>query len=168
MPCDSNRKINSHWLYQKVYIAAKLSCHPPFLDKVRLNKVTKPISQSLPCLESIFSILWVIPSQLFFTTLDLSSGFWQLYVDPKTKHKASFTTAMGNYNFKRMPFGLVNAPASYTIMMNKVFQGLNWQFLLCYMDNIFIFSSNFDEHLGHLNLVFERLREATHIKTFEV
>ena len=129
------------------------------VDYRQLNNVTKPISQSLPRFESIFDSLGDAQPK-FFTTLDMSSGFWQLYLDPKTKHKTTFTTPMGNYNFKRMPFGLVNAPASYTIMMNKVLQGLNWKFLLCYMDDILIFSSSFEEHLNHLDQVFEKLREA--------
>ena len=96
----------------------------------------------------------------YFSTLDMSSGFWQIPLDPKSKHKTSFTTPMGNFNFKRMPFGLVNAPASYTIMVNKVLQGLNWKFLLCYIDDILVFSSPFEQHLDHLSQVFDHLREA--------
>ena len=108
---------------------------------------------------SQYSTLRVMLSQIFIQ-LDMSSGFGQLYLDPKTKHKITFTTPMGIYNFKEChSFGLVNAPLSYTFMMNKVLQGLNWKFLLYYMDDILIFNSSFEEHLNHPDQVFEKPRE---------
>ena len=51
-------------------------------------------------------------------------------------------------NFMRMPFGLRNAPASFQMLMSQVLKGLNWKFVLCYIDDILVFSSNFKEHFG--------------------
>ena len=59
-----------------------------------------------------------------------------------------------------MPFGLINAPATYQMVMNQVLRGLNWKILLVYMDDIVIFSNSLEDHLAHLVLVFTRLREA--------
>ncbi|MCG8044300.1 MAG: DDE-type integrase/transposase/recombinase [Candidatus Thiodiazotropha taylori] len=81
-------------------------------------------------------------------------------LDPETKHKSAFVTHEGVYQFTRMPFGLRNAPMSFQMLMSQVLKGLNWKFVLCYIDDILVFSSNFKEHLKHLNEVFQRLREA--------
>ena len=147
------------WQSPVVLVKKKSGEYRFAVDYRRVNSVTKQISQPLPRLESMFDAIGEARPN-FFSTLDMSSGFWQMALDPETKHKSTFTCQMGNFNFKRMPFGLVNAPASYTIMMNKVLQGLTWKFLLCYMDDILIYSQTFEEHLVHLDQVFKRLREA--------
>lgn len=64
------------------------------------------------------------------------------------------------YEFLRMPFGLRNAPMSFQMLMSQVLKGLNWKFVLCYIDDILVFSSNFKEHIYHLGQVFQRLRDA--------
>ena len=150
---------DSLWQSPVVLVKKKSGEYRFAVDYRRVNSVTKQISQPLPRLESMFDALGDAKPK-FFSTLDMSSGFWQIALDPETKHKSTFTCQMGNFSFKRMPFGLVNAPASYTLMMNKVLQGLTWKFLLCYMDDILVYSKTFEEHLQHLDLVFGRLREA--------
>ena len=130
------------------------------VDYHKLNQVTKQISFPLPRLENIFDKLGQANAS-WFSTLDLASGFWQVPLDPETKEKTSFVTNDGQkYNFTVLPFGLVNAPSTYQMVMDKVLQGLNWKILLCYIDDIIIFSSNFEDHLSHLDLVFQRLRQA--------
>ena len=64
------------------------------------------------------------------------------------------------YQFKRMPFGLVNAPATFQMVMNMVLRGITWKHCLVYIDDIIVWSDNFEKHLQHLNLVFDRLRQA--------
>ncbi|CAG2256181.1 Retrovirus-related Pol polyprotein from transposon gypsy,Retrovirus-related Pol polyprotein from transposon opus,Retrovirus-related Pol polyprotein from transposon 297,Retrovirus-related Pol polyprotein from transposon 412,Retrovirus-related Pol polyprotein from transposon 17.6 [Mytilus edulis] len=59
-----------------------------------------------------------------------------------------------------MPFGLKNAPISFQQLMSNVLRGLNWQFVLVYVDDILVFSRSFEEHLSHLEQVFTRLRDA--------
>ena len=130
------------------------------VDYRNLNRVTKQISFPLPTLENVFDKLGQAQAN-WFTTLDLASGFWQVPLHPETKEKTTFITNYGQkYNFTVLPFGLVNAPSTYQMVMDKVLQGLNWKILLCYIDDIIIFSNNFDEHLQHLDLVFQRLRKA--------
>ena len=59
-----------------------------------------------------------------------------------------------------MPFGLTNAPATYQYLMDTLFQGMLWNFVTIYLDDILIYSKNFEEHLEHLAQVFEKLRKA--------
>ena len=130
------------------------------IDYRNLNKVTKQISFPLPRLDNVFDKLGQA-SASWFSTLDLASGFWQVPLDPETKEKTTFITNDGQkYNFTVLPFGLVNAPSTYQMVMDDVLRGLNWKILLCYIDDIIIFSSSFEEHLHHLDLVFQRLRKA--------
>ena len=93
-------------------------------------------------------------------TLDLRSGFWHIGLDPSTKHKAAFISRNGIYEWKRMPFGLMNAPISFQTLLAHVLRGLNFKTCLVYVDDILVFSPDLKTHLQHLNQVFGRLREA--------
>ena len=81
-------------------------------------------------------------------------------MDEETRHKAAFITQNGVYEWLRLPFGLRNAPVSFQQIMTQVLRGLNWKFVLVYVDDILVFSRSFEEHLGHLEQVFNRLRDA--------
>jgi hypothetical protein len=70
-------------------------------------------------------------------------------MDPATRHKAAFITQSGIYEWMRLPFGLSNSPASFSMVMAQVLRGGNWKFVLCY-DDILVFSENFEKHLDHL------------------
>ena len=59
-----------------------------------------------------------------------------------------------------MPFGLCNAPATFQRLMDEVLQGILWDFVVVYLDDLNVYSRNFDEHLSHLRDVFDRLRQA--------
>lgn len=78
----------------------------------------------------------------FFSTLDLTSGYWQVEVAKRDKHKTAFSTPMGLYEANRMPFGLENAPSTFQRLMT------------CCFDDIIIFSRTFEEHLERLDVVF--------------
>jgi hypothetical protein len=80
-------------------------------------------------------------------------------MDPATRHKAAFITQSGIYEWMRLPFGLSNSPASFSMVMAQVLRGGNWKFVLCY-DDILVFSENFEKHLDHLKQVFQRLQKA--------
>ncbi|CAC5416037.1 unnamed protein product [Mytilus coruscus] len=60
-----------------------------------------------------------------------------------------------------MPFGLMNSPIIFQAMMSHVLRGLNWKFVLVYVDDILIFSRTFEDYLNHLSQVFDRLKHAT-------
>lgn len=150
---------NSVWHSPVVLIKKKDNSYRFAVDYRQLNKITRPIAHPLPRLESIFDAIGSANAQ-YFTTLDLASGFWQIPMDPDSKSRAAFITHDGIYEFNRMPFGLKNAPMSFQMLMSQVLRALNWKHVLCYIDDILVFSKTFDEHLSHLAQVFQRLRNA--------
>ncbi|MES9881486.1 MAG: reverse transcriptase family protein [Sedimenticola sp.] len=150
---------NSIWHSPVVLVKKKDGTHRFAVDYRKLNKITHSISHPLPRLECVFDTLGQAQAKIF-STLDLASGFWQIPMDPETKHKAAFITHDSIYEWTRMPFGLKNAPMSFQMIMGQVLRGLNWKHVLCYIDDILVFSSNFHEHIQHLDLVFQKLREA--------
>ena len=81
-------------------------------------------------------------------------------MDPETKHKAAFITQKGIYEWKRLGMGLRNSCVSFQMVMSQVLRGLHWKNMLVYVDDICVFSKNFDEHIIHLQQLFERLRSA--------
>ena len=81
-------------------------------------------------------------------------------MDPKDRSKMAFITKYGLYEYSKLPFGLCNAPSTFQRCMELVFLGLKWKTILIYLDDIIIFSSDFQEHLSHLGEVLEHLREA--------
>ncbi|VDI55350.1 Hypothetical predicted protein, partial [Mytilus galloprovincialis] len=122
------------------------------LDFRKLNEVTKKVSFSIPKIEEVVDTVGYSRAKIF-SSLDLASGFHQVPLDEQSKHKTAFMTPQGQYQFKRLCFGLTNAPATFQMLMTKVLQELNWKVALIYIDDILVFSKNFDEHLEHLNLV---------------
>lgn len=91
--------------------------------------------------------------------LDLASGSHQIEMDPKSILKTAFTVEQGHYEFKRMPFGLKNAPASFQRAMDDVLRKLQGKYCLVYMDDIIIFAENLQEHIENIAKVFDKIRE---------
>ncbi|CAC5403244.1 Retrovirus-related Pol polyprotein from transposon gypsy,Retrovirus-related Pol polyprotein from transposon 297,Retrovirus-related Pol polyprotein from transposon 17.6,Transposon Ty3-I Gag-Pol polyprotein,Transposon Ty3-G Gag-Pol polyprotein,Retrovirus-related Pol polyprotein from transposon opus,Retrovirus-related Pol polyprotein from transposon 412 [Mytilus coruscus] len=117
------------------------------------------MSFPLPRLECVFDTLGESQANIF-SSLDLYSGFHHIEMDEETRHKSAFITRNGVYEWLRLPFGLRNSPVSFQMIMTQVLRGLNWKFVLVYVDDILIFSKTFEEHLRHLEQVFSRLRDA--------
>ena len=90
----------------------------------------------------------------------MRAGFHQIPLSENSMDRSTFVTHHGSWKFRRMPFGLRNAPQSFQQLMSSVFRGANYQYLLIYIDDIIIFSRSVDEHLVHLKSVFDRLRDA--------
>ena len=74
--------------------------------------------------------------------------------------KTAFCTTEGLYEFKVMPFGLCNAPATFQRLMDIVLTGLQWTSCLVYLDDIIVLGRTFTEHLSNLGSVFSRIRDA--------
>ena len=79
---------------------------------------------------------------------------------PKLEKKTAFITPDGLWQFKKMPFGLCNSPASFQRKMDIVLTGLKWNSCLIYLDDVVVFSSTYDEHLTQLNSVLTAIKEA--------
>ena len=93
-----------------------------------------------------------------FSTLDLASGYWQVVLTENDRQK--ICTTEGLYEFKVMPFGLCNAPATFQRLMDIVLTGLQRTSCLVYLDYIIVLGRTFTEHLSNLGSVFSRIRDA--------
>lgn len=127
------------------------------IDYRKLNE--KTIGDRYP-LPNITDILDKLGKCHHFSTLDLASGFHQIEIDEKSIPKTAFNTEQGHFEFVRLPFGLSSAPATFQRVMDIVLKGLINKICVVYLDDILIFSTSLEEHLEHLTLVFERLRES--------
>ena len=127
------------------------------IDYRQLNKVTKPDAYSLP---KIADMLDALALSQYYSTLDLTSEFWQVRMNAQDQEKTAFSTKFGTYEFTVMPFGLMNAPATFQRLMDQVFYDVTWKFVLVYMDDIIIYSRTIDEHSYHLEQVFQLLMKA--------
>lgn len=126
------------------------------IDYRKLN--FKTIGDAYP-IPNIIDLLDKLGRCLYFTTLDLQSGFHQIEMDPEDISKTAFNCAgLGHFEFLRMPFGLKNAPSTFERCMENVLRGL--KNCAVYMDDIIVFSTSLQEHILALKEVFERLRSA--------
>jgi len=123
------------------------------VDYRKLNAITKRDVYPLPRIDDTLDMLG---QARYFSTLDLQSGFWQIPINPADIEKTAFSTARGHYEFPVMPFGLTNAPATFQRFMDIVLRELK-EFCLVYIDDIIIFSRTYDEHMQHLQRVFDKL-----------
>jgi hypothetical protein len=96
----------------------------------------------------------------WFSTLDLLSGYWQVEMNEQDRSKTAFSTREGLFEFKVMPFGLCNAPATFQRLMDMVLAGVKWSRCLVYLDDIIVMGKSFRHHLLNLRVVMDKLREA--------
>ncbi|GMF27793.1 unnamed protein product [Phytophthora fragariaefolia] len=128
------------------------------VDYRALNSITRKDVYPLPRIDEILESLG---GARLFTTLDLRSGYWQIRVAKEDRHKTAFMSKRGLYRFKRMPFGMTNAPATFQRLMNRVLRGLTWLTCLVYLDDIIIFTKGgIERHVVELAGVLQRLRSA--------
>ncbi|KAH9267895.1 hypothetical protein BASA83_009604 [Batrachochytrium salamandrivorans] len=94
-----------------------------------------------------------------FTTLDLRGAYNLLRIRKEMSPRLRSSPSMGNSNSSFMPFGLANAPAQFQRMMNSLFREMNGKYVLVYLDDIVIYSSNMAEHKVHVRNVFKVLAD---------
>ena len=108
---------------------------------------------SLVPLPKIDELYTKLQGYKIFSTLDLHSGYYHIGLSDSAKPKTAFViSGMGKYEFKRVPFGLAQAPAYFQKLINEVLTDCN--FTMGYLDDIIIFSKTEEEHLEHLEIIF--------------
>ena len=127
------------------------------VDYRELNKVTVPDRMPLPRIDTILDALG---GNVYYSTMDLAAGFYQIGIEEESRPKTAFITPEGLYEWVRMPMGLSNSPATFQRVMNMVLSGLNWITCIVYVDDIICFSETFNTHLERLEEIFLRLTGA--------
>lgn len=126
------------------------------IDYRRLNDITVDDRYPLPNITDLFDKLG---KSLYFSTIDLASGYHQIEVEEEDRQKTAFSTQNGHYEFLRMPFGLKTAPATFQRTMDNILKGLQGLHCMVYLDDVIVFSSSLDEHLQKLRNIFDRFRQ---------
>jgi hypothetical protein len=86
-------------------------------------------------------------------------GYHQIRVRKEDIPKTAFVTLYGSYEYTVMSFGLTNALVTFSRIMNYIFIDYLDKFVVVYLDDILVYSKNEEEHVVHLRLVLEKLRE---------
>lgn len=144
------------WVVPKKKDASGIKKVRVVIDYRKLNEKTKDDKFPMPQIEEILDNLG---KSVYFSTLDLKSGFHQIPMDEKSQEKTAFSTDKGHFEFTRMPFGLKNGPATFQRAMNNVLNGLIGKICHVYLDDIIIVGENLEQHINNLDTVFKRLSQ---------
>ena len=122
------------------------------IDFRKVNELTTKDAYPLP---SINTNLDKLSGATIFTTLDSAGAFHTMTVDENSRDYTTFTSCFGNFRFTKLPFGLANAPASYSRLVQMALDRLEPGFALGYIDDIIVHSQTLQEHIQHLRAVVE-------------
>jgi len=114
-----------------------------WVDYPQLNKLTILNKYPLPLMTEVRER---VPGATIFTKLDLKDGYHLIRIDKGDEWKTAFRTRYGHYEYKLMPFGLVNAPATFQAMMNTILGEFLDHGVVVYLDDIQIYSKTMGEH----------------------
>ena len=126
------------------------------IDYRELNKQTVKNRYPLPRQDELLDQLH---GAKVFSKIDLQSGYHQVRVADQDVYKTAFGTRYGHFEFLVLPFGLTNAPATFMSFMHEVLKPYLDEFVVVFLDDILIYSKSEEEHLKHLSLVLQKLRE---------
>ena len=99
----------------------------------------------------------VLSKAKYLSTLDLTSGYYQILLREEDKNKTAFMTREGCWEYMVLPMGITNAVPTFQCNMEIMLSGLLWKYCLIYINDIIVFSNTFKEHLQHLKAVFNRM-----------
>ena len=125
------------------------------IDLRKLNSKTLKDSYALSRIEQTLESL---ASSRIYSTLDLTSGYWQVEMAEECKPYTAFTVGpLGFYECETMPFGATNAPATFQRLMEDCLGDLNMNWCIVYLDDVIVYSQSPKEHLERLEAVFQKL-----------
>ncbi|KAL4354091.1 hypothetical protein GQ457_06G017630 [Hibiscus cannabinus] len=134
------------------------------MDYRKLNKATRKDHFPLPFIDQMLDRL---AGKQFYCFLDGYSGYNQIAIAPEDQSKTTFTCPYGTFSFRRMPFGLCNAPATFQRCMTAIFSDLNEDCLEIFMDDFSTFGEDFDNCLSNLEKVLKRCKETNLVLNWE-
>ncbi|CAL8988435.1 unnamed protein product [Prunus brigantina] len=130
----------------------------------KLNTSTRKDHFPLPFIDQMLDRL---SGHAYYCFLDGFSGYNQIPIAPEDQEKTTFTCPFGTFAYRRMPFGLCNAPATFQRCMMAIFSDMVERFMEVFMDDFSVFGSSFDDCLHHLSLVLKRCQETNLILNWE-
>ena len=151
------RPSTSPWASPVVLVRKKDGSTRFCVDYRSLNKVITKDCYPLPRIDDCIDSL---STSVYFSSMDLASGYWQLPVREEDKPKTAFVTKSGLYEFNVMPFGLTNAPSTFERCMESILRGCQWKTCLIYLDDVIVFGKTFQEHVERLSEVLSKLQHA--------
>ena len=136
------------------------------IDYRKINSLQKQIKRAdkstgclllypLPKIDEMFA---KVNRSRILSTIDLRSGYYHIGLTVGSRPKSAFVVLMGKFKFLRTHFGLLQAPAYFQLLIDNVLQGCS-KFAMGYLDDIIIFSRTEEEHLEHLEKIFQKLQE---------
>ena len=126
------------------------------IDYRRLNEVTRNDHFPLPFMDQLLERISGYP---FYCFLDGYSGYFQTEIVAEDQEKTTFTCPFGTYAYRRMPFGLCNAPATFQRCMLSIFNDLVKRIMEVYMDGITVYGENFGKFLFNLETILHKCIE---------
>jgi hypothetical protein len=127
------------------------------VDYRALNKHTEIESVPLPDVHSAFH--WFSKAK-YFTTLDLNQAYHQIPLSRESKHLTAFCTDWNLYQYRRVPFEIATGAQVLTRLLDMIFHDVKFKSVYHYLDDLVIYSEDFDQHLQHVSQVLYRLRKA--------
>ena len=124
-------------------------------DYRKVNSVTKTDSFPIPRIDDCID---KVGNSKYVTKFDLLKGFWQVPLTDRAKEVSAFATPNGLYQYKVMPFGMKNSPATFQRLVNNVICGLDG--CDAYIDDVIIYSDSWSDHLQRIRKFFDRLSTA--------
>lgn len=149
---------SSAWSSPILLIPKKDGAYRFCVDYRRLNRVTKKDAYPLPLISGILDKL---RDARYLSSLDIKSAYWQVPVAVESREFTAFSvTGRGLFQFRRMPFGLSNAPATFQRLIDTILGHDLEPYVFQYLDDIVIVTPTFKKHVEVLKLVLERLLAA--------
>ncbi|XDV14335.1 hypothetical protein PO909_014606 [Leuciscus waleckii] len=122
----------------------------PCIDYRGLNDITVKNRYPLPLMSSAFEI---VQGAQYFTKFDIRNAYHLVRMKEVDEWKTAFNTPLGHFEYRVLPFGLVNAPAVFQALVNDVLRDMLNLFVFVYLDDILIFSPNLQVHVQHVRQV---------------
>ncbi|KAJ9545011.1 hypothetical protein OSB04_024718 [Centaurea solstitialis] len=134
------------------------------IDYRKLNDATRKDHFPLPFIDQMLERL---AGNEYYCFLNGFSGYFQIPIDPEDEEKTTFTCPFGTFAFRRMPFGLCNAPATFQRCMTTIFQDMIETCMEVFMDDFSAFGNSFDDCLSSLDRVLARCKESHLVLNWE-
>ena len=134
------------------------------IDYRRLNQVTRKDHFPLPFIDQMLERL---TGKSHYCFLDGFSGYLQIHIAPEDQEKTTFTCPFGTFAYRRMPFGLCNAPGTFQQCMLSIFSDFSESCIEMFMDDFTVYRSSFDICLDSLDRVLNRCIETNPVLNFE-